>query len=357
MKSLLYYNQLDVYKPEWCKEVHALQTYSVFSKAFNSGISLVDRTGTIKLPFNVINRHPMPAKQEMSLTFEELCYQTWDKIEQHIKKTKLRPVIMYSGGIDSTLIVSLMHTYASPEFKERLLIILNTNSIQENPVFYENIIKRNYTMASSNSFENYFNEFNYIITGEFADNVFGSLTLKSSIDFFGTENIIQNNYKVFAFDFFNHKIQNETETKFFLDQMEQLIATCPWTIKTWSDYLWYQNFAMKWQAVEFRILSHKNAGLAINDDFISKHICHFWQSQEWQQWALNNPEAKIQNKWTSYKLPAKELIFKLTGDREYLIRKTKFPSLPGVFRYRRVSNFITDKFEFVNDIDIKEYLC
>jgi hypothetical protein len=139
--------------------------------------------------------------------------------------------------------------------------------------------------------------------------------------------------------------------------MEQLIATCPWKIKSWSDYLWYQNFAMKWQAVEFRILSHKNADLTINDDYISKHICHFWQSQEWQQWALNNPEDKIQNKWTSYKLPAKELIFKLTGDREYFIRKTKFPSLPGVFRYRRVSNFITDKFEFVGDIDIKEYLC
>ena len=357
MSSLIYYNQLDLYKPQWCSKYPELDKFSVFSKAFNSGISLVDRTGTIKMPVNLVNRHPMPALQPSVYTFEELCYLTWQKIELHIRTTKLRPVIMYSGGIDSTLIVNLMHTYASKEFKERLLIILNSNSIQENPVLYETVIKRNYKTESSNSFENYFNHFNYVITGEFADNVFGSLTLKSSIDFFGTEAVITSNYKVFAFDFFNSKINDADKTNWFLDQMEQLIKTCPWEIKTWADYLWYQNFAMKWQAVEFRIMSHKNDSLTVNDEFLNKHVCHFWASEEWQQWSINNPDKKIKNTWVSYKFPAKELIYKLSKDSDYLERKTKFPSLPGVFRYRRVHNFITDKFEFVDDIKIEDYLC
>lgn len=357
MSSLIYYNQLDLYKPEWCKEHPELNKYSVFSKAFNSGISLVDRTNTVKFPVNLVNRHPMPKVRPFTHTFEELCFLTWQKIEQHIRTTQLRPVIMYSGGIDSTLIVNLMHTHASKEFKERVLIILNSNSIQENPVLYETVIKRNYKTESSNSFENYFNGFNYVITGEFADNVFGSLTLKSSIDFFGTESVINSNYKVFAFDFFNAKIGNEERTKWFLDQMEMLIKNCPWEIKTWSDYLWYQNFAMKWQAVEFRIMSHKNDSLQVDDAWLQRHVCHFWASEEWQQWSLNNPNNKIKDTWVSYKFPAKELIFKLSKDQEYLARKTKFPSLPGVFRYRRVHNFITDKFEFVDNINIKDYLC
>lgn len=357
MKSLIYYHQSDIYTDENIRKYPQLENYKTFSQAINTGIAVVDRSGTIDLPYRTTNLYPFPEWKTFTKSFEELSIERILEIEQQIlADPDTQPVLMYSGGIDSTMVACLIHQYCSKEFKERLLVILNDASIDEAKHFYENFIKRHFRLASSNRFEQYLNKKYKVITGEFSDNVFGSLTLKFSIDYFGTEDIINKPYQNYAHFFFNRKINNDTQTKWFLDQLEQLVKTCPFEIKTWADYLWYHNFAMKWQAVEFRILSHKQQEFQPDWDYLNNNLIHFWQTEDWQQWAVNNPDKKIGNTWASYKGPAKELIYKVTKDYDYFVNKTKFPSLPGVFRYRKVYKAIDQDLNFLNELNLDEYI-
>jgi len=357
MNSLIYYNQLDIYTEDNIKKFPQLAKYSSFAKAIHSGIAVVDRSGTIELPYRTENLYPFPEWRTFTDSFKDIAIRRVLEIEKDIlSDPDTQPVLMYSGGIDSTLVASLIIQYCSKEFKDRLLVILNEASIDEARDFYEKHIKRNFRMASSNRFEQYLNNKYKVITGEFADNVFGSLTLKFSIDFFGSESIINDPYQKYAHTYFNRKINDSKLTDWFIDQIEPLIKTCPYEIKTWNDYLWYMNFAMKWQAVEFRILSHKEKEFAPDWNYLNNNLIHFWKTDEWEQWAVNNPDKKIGNTWTSYKQPAKDLIYEFAKDEDYLLNKTKYPSLPGVFRYRRVNKAIDKDLNFLNEINIEDFI-
>lgn len=312
-----------------------------FLKMFNSWISLSDRTNTLNVPgIEIYNNSPMPAAGK-PLSFEFCSNQRMaNTINQFKSSKKEKLVIMYSGGIDSTLIVCLL--IASPywnSIKDRVLLALNEDSQVENPVFFKEIILPYFgkQLINSNSFYDIVSNPNYTcVTGECADNLFGSLTLKSYMDSTLSYREMHKPWETGSLIWLLNKVKDHR------DQREQmlydLVNASPIAIESNHDFLWWINFTMKWQAVKYRMSMH--APTAELATAMAKNVVNFFDTNEYQQWALYSKEPKLGETWASYKLPAKLLINSIWPNENYLLHKTKWPSLPSITRYNNAWGFL-----------------
>jgi len=315
-----------------------------FLKMFNGWISLSDRTGTLNVPgINIHNNSPMPEASK-PLSFEFCSNQRMANIISQFKSgfgvEKEKLVIMYSGGIDSTLIVCLL--IASPywnEIKDHVLLAFNEDSQVENPVFFKEIILPYFgkNLINSNRFYDIVSNPKHLcVTGECADNLFGSLTLKSYMDSQLSYQEIHKPWETGSLVWLLNKVND------FRDQREQmlydLVNASPISIETNHDFLWWLNFTMKWQAVKYRMSMH--APTAESAVAMAKNVVNFFDTNEYQQWALYSKEEKVGETWASYKLPAKLLINSIWPNENYLRYKTKWPSLPSITRYNNAWGFL-----------------
>ena len=270
-------------------------------------------------------------------TFEACCHiRMREMVSDFIHSGKEKLVIMYSGGIDSTLILAMFFASgAYHELKGKYVVAINEDSQIENPNFFFDVVIPNFgdcLISSNNFYEIASDPKNFIVTGECADNLFGSLTVKSYMDSIGKYDQLHENWETGSLPWLLGKIPEQDR-----EQCEQwlydLVNAAPEgvDIDTNHDFLWWINFTMKWQAVKYRMSMH--APTADQAVAMVKNVFNFFDSPEFQSWALYTKEKKLGDTWQSYKIPAKKVIFEIWPNKEYLITKTKWPSLPSITRY------------------------
>jgi hypothetical protein len=278
-------------------------------------------------------------------------------LQQALSENKTM-VIFYSGGIDSTLIAAL--AIAHPDFhnhRNNLLLAFSEESIKENPTFwYDWLLPAfGHRIVSSSGYHSHISDPTKLcVTGEFADNIFGSLTVKSYMDVSGDFDAIHKPFAGTAKEWLLKKISNPAHKDQCAEMMDQIFATSPRPMITNHDCLWWLNFVLKWQAVKFRLSSH--APTADLVDLMAKNVVHFFETKEFQNWAVMTDEVKVERDWYSYKLPAKKLIHAINGDDHYLQWKTKYPSIPGLTRYANTHDFIYWDADNDRYIASKDYL-
>ena len=121
----------------------ALTEKHVFHRCVNPLISVLDRTANKWPNFEYVNMFPMPQAGAETPDFIALSVARIKEITDHDQHVN----VLWSGGIDSTFIMTLMIELgiADDLYKQgRLTIGLNQDSIRENPVFYENFIRPRY---------------------------------------------------------------------------------------------------------------------------------------------------------------------------------------------------------------------
>lgn len=338
--ELVYYTPHKLYSYPKVAAIDPVQVS--FSQMFNASISLLDRSGNISCP-------PVPMKifdpmgtWSAPLSFDEISYARYDQILKSTMEAEKQLVIFYSGGIDSTLIAALAIAHPDFEkFKDRILLVLSEDSIKENPVFWHKYLIPAFKdkIANASAFHNLIaDENNVCLTGEFADNIFGSLTVKSYMDNTGDRNAIHKGFRTTGQDWLLKKVSNSAHKDACVDLMEKIFSTNPYGCTSNHDCFWWLNFVLKWQAVKLRLVSH--APTADLVDSMVKRVVHFFETKEFQDWAVLTTEDKVDNNWYSYKLPAKKLIYKINNDKHYLQYKTKYPSIPSLTRYTNMFDFI-----------------
>lgn len=313
-----------------------------FLRMFNPWISLSDRTGTLNVPgIEIHNNSPMPSPG-LAMSFEACANQRMSDIIARFKQDENldKLVIMYSGGIDSTLIVCLL--IASPywnDIRDHVLLAFNEDSQIENPDFFKQVILPNFghCLINSNRFYDIVSNPRYLcVTGECADNLFGSLTLKSYMDSTLNYNDIHNPWTTGSLVWLLDKVKEHRDER---EQMlYNLVNVCPIPLDSNHDFLWWLNFTMKWQAVKYRMSMH--APTAEQAVAMARQVVNFFDTEEFQRWALYTKEPKLGDTWASYKLPAKKLIYDIWPNQNYLLHKTKWPSLPTITRYNNAWGFL-----------------
>ncbi|MCD8404891.1 hypothetical protein LNI98_07985 [Tenacibaculum dicentrarchi] len=285
------------------------------------GATLIDRTKNLDsgIDFTILDK--IPQTSNTSKTFSEICS---ERAREIINATDGGIKVLWSGGIDSTVaLISLINELKSIDKINRLSILLSKESIIEYPTFFNDIIdnKLNYEMIKTTIF-NHIQPTETIVTGEHGDQLFGSDKLKYPIltgdAFTPYEDILE--------FIISRKLGTDKFTNQIIDFIAPVIKESPFKIISLYDYMWWLNFSLKWQTVSMRLIH----GLERSHEDLETSVFHFFKSNSFQVWSLENHSSKIKEEWNTYKYIAKEFIYDFHKDPFYLEKKEKEQSLKEV---------------------------
>jgi hypothetical protein len=328
-------------------------------KVILAHVSHVDRMGRLRMPFNfaLYEKFRLPAQVgRFTDSYEACCWHRAEEIAR-IQEAKQVPIaLLYSGGIDSTLVLVCFARLFGAQLKERLTVFLSPDSIRENPAFYYSFIRRNCRIESSERFSSLFDGSHIVVAGEHNDQIFGA-------DIIGTFGRYQHFDRIQArytreaiVSFFKRKGMSDGAAHTWFDLIDGHARQAPCAVETVFDFFWWLNFVFKWQAVYFRTLLRIDAAHhgRISPAFLDTYYHAFFCTPEFQKWSMANPQLKAQDSWRTYKFPAKQLIYDFNRDEQYLNYKVKTGSLYKLFLQKDNPVGLTSGFEFVHRLSADE---
>lgn len=329
---------------------------NITGNLIGTNVVLIDRCDEIILPYNFKNIFPMLSlNHAFNKSYEEVCISRAEQLIKLSKTTNKPIVIMYSGGIDSTLVVIAFMLAANGDYTN-IQIALSSPSIRENPKFYYDHIRSNFKLLPSEKSLYFLNGDYIVVGGEGNDQLMGSdyykqLYVSGNIDLLNvpyTESLICDML-------INSGMTSASAKQWFYLLDLQIRKTQVCQISTVKDFFWWLNFSFKWQAVYFRMIVRSNYFELINQQFLDLHYHQFFMTDDFQQWSILNPDKKIGNTWASYKLESKKLILEFTKDREYFDYKTKVGSLQALFRHRTVPDALDENYQLIQNINKEDF--
>jgi hypothetical protein len=319
----------------------------------------VDRTGSVKTPVRDVSLFPVPGYRVFSKSYEELCDDRAREILGNAEKLGVRIYVMYSGGIDSTCVLVSLLKHATAQQKKNLVVLLSHESISENPRFYDEHIRGKLRVESSITFANLLGGTDMLLSAEHNDMVMGSDKAGQMMTRYGPAAIHQRYSRDLMTDFFAASLNGEAEpARFYVDLFERIRDAAPVPIDTNFDFLWWVNFAIKWQAcyAYIAMLTPLKNTHRVTQDYLDTRFVSFFNTEEFQLWSMNNPDKRIKDTWASYKWIAKQLIYDYTKDAEYRDNKLKKGSLITLTNRLYTNNFLDENLRFSNALDPEAYL-
>lgn len=225
--------------------------------------------------------------------------------------------VLWSGGLDSTAVFLLLREVLPAN---RLKVLYTNKSLFEYPGFFETNIHPYYETYKfemdllGEAIDN-FSKQGLLVTGEIGDQLFGSSWL-TALPIEG----IKSDWRAYN----SGKLLK-------IPRIEEFINSCPQTLKSAGEVLWWFNYAMKYQYVQVRMLLDNGA-------ILNKHLYHFFDTQGFNDYAVSTPlEEKMPGfDVAKYKQPLREVINTLSGDSNYAFNKPKVqswaPSNPTIIK-------------------------
>lgn len=359
---VVFYDSLDLLHTQFSdsfvdhQHVPGLGLLSKLTKFWASNFVFIDRTGTVTTPINTetLPNFGMPAFQQRSdLGLDQLCQQRAQQLLDLAETTGRRLVVLYSGGIDSTLIlISLIKVAKGDQLKKLVRVLLSDQSRNENPRFYtEHLLGNFHDLKSSYNSHSYLGDNNWItVTGEGCDQMFGSSVFLNLCQIHGnsiinkpcTNDTIE---KILVQGTTNTNTVEPEDAEKIRTYYDRVVKTCPVNVETVYHYFWWLNFAVKWQSVFTRLSSYTHPDqqdqLKYEDNYFM-----FFGTNKFQLWAMNNHNNMIRDNWTSYKYVCKDIIYDFTQDADYRDRKLKYGSLLFVLQNKPHARIIDNRGQF-----------
>jgi hypothetical protein len=296
------------------------------------------RVGRFDIPWHPKSAFPVPnLEQPFNKTLPEIFDQRAVEIYNCAKALNKRIVIMWSGGIDSTSMLCAFIKNLSPAELKLVIICANTQSIAENPYFYETHIRGQFEMLHWRDLDvsDEFLDRHILLHGDPGDCIFGPSTsryqslwdrdqyLKPWKD--SLPLLYQLYYDSTNLDFAGWYVDNVSEN------LLELQAQGRYTnIKTISDWHWWNYYNLKWQGSMTRILANnkQNRKAKISQKNLQELFdLTFFAGTDFQIWSYQNLSALCANELRNHKSQAKKYIFDIDKNNNYLLDKRKEPSI------------------------------
>lgn len=352
----------------------------------------VTRHGEWSLPWEqeLIPGFEMPELVQFDKSFSEVSDSKALKIKQEIEKgTKF--AVMYSGGIDSTVImVALLKNLTETELKN-ITICCSADSIIENPSFYKNYIQGKFTILDSNlhKYDDLYEMGYKIITADEGDCIFGTLfglTMYTNFDYYleGMSEESKNNLKKYK-----HRISDETvhysvfkdmiikhlglpEDKEFgrilYDKYDHNVKTSTVPVHSLHDFFWWLIFNVKYLNCSVRGALYFNDRVPYRT--MIDNVVNWYNDSEYQLWSMNNNNngKKIHKTMGSYKNIAREYIYEFDKNEWYRDFKIKLESMWVIAHQQKVTHLekntrpvervgLTKDYEmlYINNREVQEF--
>lgn len=268
-------------------------------------------------------------------SFAELC----DERALSLLQLNEPIFVMWSGGIDSTTVVTSILKNWPKEQLARITILCNHESIKENRSFFPHIVKNFKIETSDHKIENALKR-GYVITGEMGDQIFGA-----SISFDAArigEYILKEPWESGNTTLFSI-IHKEHGLEYF-NRHKPIVEECPFKIKTVFDFLWWLNFTQKWQHIKLRTLV--STSWTDPEKYVLKMI-HFFDTVDFQLWSIHNHDKKMPKDWHTYKYEAKSYVIDFTKNDDFM-NKLKLPSMQSMFSGTEFNWAVDENWKFLN---------
>jgi hypothetical protein len=324
-----------------------------YYQLFSNNISVLDRTGTFTTPIktHLMDHMKMPEFRPFDKSFEEIVDARAIELMEKAKTSNKKIAVMYSGGIDSTVILcALLKNCSDDDIKNNVVVLLSDHSIQENPNFYNNYVIKKFECVSSFRFPYYLgNDQILLVSGENADQLFGSqvtvkFTAYRSYDFlFKPLSEVEDE----VINWINSKLDDgyKAYAPKYYRMFKNLCDAAPIPIDNLYKFLWWINFTNKWQSVYVRILPYsKNRD---NIKLEENYTTFFWPEQ-FQLWAMNNTDKLVKDTEDSVKYVAKDYILKFNGDTSYY-KKPKVGSLTNLVKQKEIVMLLGEDMSYVKE--------
>jgi len=315
----------------------------------------IDRTSSCPMPFNFdVSRFQMPALKHISKSFSEICSERVMEIKKISEIHNKQILIMYSGGVDSTCIVCSFILTLGAEFVQRhVTLMLNSDSIEENPRFYEDFIRGKITTITSNDYNTSLQPDKYItVNGDPGGALEGGGVLRTILvdynDTIDTPNwkdqISKYHSKLFVSSLYTRQDINYVDH--FIECIEVSAQTQQLQITNLFDCFWWYLINFKWMAMSLNM--YKNCGgmlLTHNHgiDYWFDHMIPFFSTDDFTLWSFSNKQYMLDIRKTMlwpayYKRAFKEVIYQVNQDEEYLNNKGKDARLRRAMNPRTKQN-------------------
>jgi hypothetical protein len=327
-------------------------------KLIGFGVSFADRTDIIKTPVRTTTPDSlrMPEYQpDFSKTYEECCLSRVDELVAIQNRLDVPIKILYSGGIDSSLILtSFIKQLGVAETAKRVIVLLDQESIHENPGLWEKFIRPHFRIIDSDKYGAEFNSTNIIVAGEGNDQLMGSDIYKDIIRWGGTGILDRAWTEGLIKDYFLLKGMTSAESDIWFSRFDQLISHTDCSVVTIADWWWYINFSCKWSSVYHRMMFYVQDSNNITHDYMNTYYQQFFNTADFQLWSMVDRQHKHRGDYISYKYHAKDLILDVVKDVRYNV-KIKRPSLFNITKFKYGCDLIDSDYKLQYNIDPLNY--
>jgi len=326
----------------------------------------VSRNGdwSIAWPQQIPPGFEMPAYDPtFNRTFSDVSDERAREIAHLIRTKNHKFAVMYSGGIDSTVIMAALIKNLTPEEIKNVSVCANVHSMIENPMFWKKFVYGKFEILDSSAlkYDDLIERGFRPITADEGDCIFGTMSfldLQQNYEYYLEQlsyNSQQNlrhlkdkmtdgdvHYSVFKDILIKHWSipSNPDLGKDWYDKFEKNIQTSTVPIRSVHDWYWWILFNIKWVSCAIRIPVYLNdrldCGVVIND-----YSINWFNTVAYQQWSMvnNNNGQKITYTASTYKMAAREYIYDLDKNDWYFFFKLKLGSLgPNVMLRQDVSD-------------------
>jgi hypothetical protein len=232
-------------------------------------------------------------------------------------------MICWSGGIDSTVIVSSILKNLSLSRRSDFAIFCNGDSVWESPDFFNKFIKPNFRVIhDSDGFrlDEYLQDY-YVIDGDPADYLWDS---RLSYQLGDAAGLSWQQDPGLLLEYYSNRMKSKDLAQWFYHSVSQNIESVEWPIVTYAHWCWWANFNFNYtDSIMRKIYRHHDIG----HDMIDMSYINWYHTNDYNNWSLGRILGKEKNTLPfEHKLEAKKYVHDLSRDDHWVFFKSKISS-------------------------------
>lgn len=345
-----------LFSNDFYSDYPGMEQYRSFSSYFDSGVVCIDRSNTITTPFKttLLPCLEMPTYEVFEKSYSDCC----DERAKQILALNKKLVVFWSGGIDSTTMLSALLKNSTQEQQQNISILMSNESILQNENYYNDIICGKFDVIHTSNCVNYLGSDDYVcVVGENNDEIFGTNFIYSLARIEGIE-ILQNEPTISTLLSLLNKNKlliiddDVSEVRNNIDIMNAIVDKCPVKVDNIFTYFWWLNFCLSWNVSYTRIMAFAKTNVSPEHNYMS-----FFNTKEFQLWSMNNVNKIDITSWNTIKQSAKDYIFSYYSDDIYKQNAIKKSHITCAFYNKPVPFCIDESMNRIYDVlDVENFL-
>jgi hypothetical protein len=270
--------------------------------------------------------YPVPSMPARPVTFESAADNFGLTVCQDLECGK-QVYLMWSGGIDSTVVAVSILKYIKPSHRCNLHVVLSDFSKHENPIFYHKFLKQFNQIDIGNFDPANINLANSIILdGEGGDQIFGSSSANRFFSQYPEKIMLPWRQNLDSIRSYWHNPDVPGFWEHFLGLVQFTIDQNTVPVETCFDFFWWANFNFKLDATLIRHTLRLSDNV---DDSNFKYFAQtvmrrFYTHEGIQQWSMSaGATDKINTAKKTVKWAGRKYIYEFDHNEYYFREKRK----------------------------------